>query len=77
MSEKEMKQLMDEILYCEDNLIESLTNDEEIKQIITRLVNEVGNNEMQIRIQNIILTDIQEKYKQLHINEEDNNIIRK
>ena len=72
-----MKQLMDEILYCEDNLIESLTNDEEIKQIITRLVNEVGNNEMQIRIQNIILTDIQEKYKQLHINEEDNNIIRK
>lgn len=33
---------------------------------MTRSVNELSNNEMQIKLQNIILTEIQEKYKQLH-----------
>ena len=66
MAEEQKKQLIGEIFYNEGYLIESLTNDEELRQIMTRSVNELSNNEMQIKLQNIILTEIQEKYKQLH-----------
>lgn len=66
MTEDEKKQLIGEIFYNEGYLIESLTNDEEIRQIMTRSVNELSNNKMQIRLQNIILSEMQEKYKQLH-----------
>lgn len=66
MSEEQKKQMIGEIFYNVGYLIESLTNDEEIRQIMTRSVNELSNNEMQIRLQNIILAEIQEKYKQLH-----------
>ena len=66
MTEDEKKQLIGEIFYNEGYLIESLTNDEEIRQVMTRSVNELSNNEMQVRLQNIILTEMQEKYKQLH-----------
>jgi hypothetical protein len=66
ITEEQKKQLIGEIFYNEDYLIESLTNDEEIRQIMTRSVNELSNNEMQVRLQNIVLTEMQEKYKQLH-----------
>ena len=66
ITEEQKKQLIGEIFYNEGYLIESLTNDEELRQIMTRSVNELSNNEMQIKLQNIILTEIQEKYKQLH-----------
>ena len=66
MSEEQKKQLIGEIFYNESYLIELLTSDEEIRQIMTRSVNELDSNEMQIRLQNIILTEMQEKYKQLH-----------
>ena len=66
MTEDEKKQLIGEIFYNEGYLIESLTNDEEIRQVMTQSVNELSNNEMQVRLQNIILTEMQEKYKQLH-----------
>lgn len=66
MTEKEKKQLIGEIFYNEGYLIESLSNDEEIRQVMTRSVNELNNNEMQVRLQNIVLVEMQEKYKQLH-----------
>lgn len=66
MTEKEKKQLIGEIFYNEGYLIESLSNDEEIRQVMTRSVNELNNNEMQVRLQNIVLAEMQEKYKQLH-----------
>ena len=62
ITEEQKKQLIGEIFYNEGYLIESLTNDEELRQIMTRSVNELSNNEMQIKLQNIILTEIQEKY---------------
>ena len=66
MSEEQKKQLFGEIFYNEGYLIESLTQDEEIRQILTRLVNELSENDMQVRFQNIIMSEIQEKYKQSH-----------
>lgn len=66
MTEEQKKQLIGEIFYNEGYLIESLSNDEEIRQILTRSINELSNNKIQIRLQNIILTEMQEKYKQLH-----------
>ena len=66
LSEKQKKQLIGEIFYNEGYLIESLNNDEEIRQVMTRAVNELSNDEMQIRLQNIILSDLQEKYQKLH-----------
>lgn len=66
MTDEQKKQLIGEIFYNEGYLIESLSNDEELRQIMTRSVNELSNNEMQIKLQNIILTEIQEKYKQFH-----------
>lgn len=66
MTEEQKKQLIGEIFYNEGYLIDSLTNDEEIRQVMTHSVNELCNNEMQVRLQNIILAEIQEKYKQLH-----------
>lgn len=66
ISEDNKKQIIGEIFYNEGHLIESLTSDEEIRQIMTRSVNELSNNEMQIRLQKNILTELQEKYKKLH-----------
>ena len=66
MTDEQKKQLIGEIFYNEGYLIESLSNDEELRQIMTRSVNELSNNEMQIKLQNIILTEIQEKHKQFH-----------
>ena len=66
MTDEQKKQLIGEIFYNEGYLIESLSNDEELRQIMTRSVNELSNNVMQIKLQNIILTEIQEKYKQFH-----------
>lgn len=66
MKEEQRKQLISEIFYNESYLVESLTNDEGIRQIMNRSVNELDNNEIQIKLQNVILNEIQEKYKQLH-----------
>lgn len=66
MTDEQKKQLIGEIFYNEGYLIESLSNDEELRQIMTRSVNELSDNEMQIKLQNIILTEIQEKHKQFH-----------
>lgn len=66
ITDEQKKQLIGEIFYNEGYLIESLSNDEELRQIMTRSVNELSNNEMQIKLQNIILTEIQEKHKQFH-----------
>ena len=66
MTEDEKKHLIGEIFYNEGYLIESLTNDEEIRVVMTRSVNELINNELELRLQNIILAEIQVKYKQLH-----------
>lgn len=66
VSEKQKKQIIGEIFYNEGYLIKSLNDVEEIRQVMTRSVNELSNNDMQLRLQNIILTEIQEKYKQLY-----------
>lgn len=66
ISEEQKKQLIGEIFYYESYLIEALSNDEEIRQIMTRSVNELSNNKQQVWLQDIILNDLQEKYKQLH-----------
>lgn len=66
MAEGQKKKLIGEIFYNEGYLIDSLTNDEDIKKVTFRSRNELNNNEMQVRLQNIILTEIQEKYKQLY-----------
>lgn len=66
ITEEQKKQLIGEIFYNEGYLIESLSNDEELRQIMTRSVDELSNNEMQLKLQNIILAEIERKYKQLH-----------
>lgn len=66
ITEEQKKQLIGEIFYNEGYLIESLSNDEELRQIMTRSVNELSNNEMQLKLQNIILAEIEKKYKQFH-----------
>ena len=53
MTEEQKKRLIGEIFYNEDCLIESLSNDEELRQIMTRSVNELSNNEMQVKLQKV------------------------
>lgn len=66
MSEDQRKKLMGEIFYHEGYMIHSLSNDEEIGHLMTLVVNELTKNDMQKRLLDTILNDIQEKYNQLH-----------
>lgn len=66
MSEEQKKQIIGEIFYNEGYMVEKLSSDEEIRQLMTLVVNELSNNELQTRLSNIILSEMQDKYKQLH-----------
>lgn len=67
LTEEQQKQIVGEIFYNEGYLVESLKSDEDIKQIMNRAVNELGSTDLQNKIQNVILTDIQEKYQKQHL----------
>ncbi len=67
LTEKQKKQIIGEIFYNEGYMIERLSNDEEIRQIINLVVNELNGNAMQIKLLNIILSEVQEKYQQLNL----------
>lgn len=66
ITQQQKKQLIGEIFYNEIYLIELISNDEEIRQVMNRSINELNGNKIQTKLQNIILTEIQEKYKKLH-----------
>ena len=66
MTEEQKKHLFGKIFYNEGYMVERLSNDKEIRQLMTLLVNELGNNEMEKRLSDIILSEMQDKYKQLH-----------
>lgn len=66
ITEEQKKQIIGEIFYNEGYMIEKLSNDEEIRQLMTLVVNNLGNSELETRLSNIILAEMQEKYKKLH-----------
>lgn len=66
MSENEKKQIIGEIFYNEGYMIDRIKSDNELRNLMTMVVNNLGNTDMENRLSNIILTEIQEKYKQLH-----------
>lgn len=65
-TEEQKKILIGEIFYNEGYLIDSLNNDEEISNIMNRAINELKGTEMQSRLKNIIISEMQEKHNQLH-----------
>lgn len=66
MTEEQKKQLIGEIFYNEGYMVQKLSNDEEIRQLMTLAVNELMNPGMETRLSNIIFSEIQDKYNQLH-----------
>ena len=65
-TEEEKKQITDEIFYNEGYLIEKLSNEEEIREIMTSVVNDLSGNEPDVKLQNIIIEDMQERLKKLN-----------
>lgn len=76
MTEQKKKELIGEIFYNETYLTELISNDEEIRQVMNRSINELNGNKIQTRLQNIILTELQEKYKKLHPENKQNEQLR-
>lgn len=66
MTEEEKKQLIGEIFYYEGYLIRSLTNGEEFRHIFSRAVTELNENEMQIKLQDVIVADMNEIFNKLY-----------
>jgi uncharacterized protein YijF (DUF1287 family) len=65
-TEEEKKQITGEIFYNEGYLIEKLSNEEEIREIMTSVVNDLSENEPDVKLQNIIIEDMQERLKKLN-----------
>ncbi len=65
-TEEEKKQITGEIFYNEGYLIEKLSNEEEMREIMTSVVNDLSENELDVKLQNIIIEDMQERLKKLN-----------
>ena len=66
LTEEQKKQFIGEIFYNEMYMIDKISNNNDIQQLTTLIVNNLGNNEMENRLSNIIITELQEKYKKLN-----------
>lgn len=66
LSEGEKKQIIGEIFYNQGYLIESLNTEKEFREVMTAVVNDLDQNELDVKLQNIILNDIQERYEKLN-----------
>lgn len=66
-TEKAKKQIIGEIFYNEIYLIDKISEEQEFKDIMEFVVNDLNSNEMETRLANIVLTEMQEKYRQLKL----------
>lgn len=72
LTEEQKKQFIGEIFYNETCMIEKISSNDDIQQLMTLIVSDLGNNEIQRRLSNIILAELQEKHKELNpINQQD------
>ncbi len=63
---EQKKKMFGKIFYYEGYMIDRLSSDEEIGQLMALTANELGANDMQVNLSDIIFAEIQEKYQQLH-----------
>lgn len=65
-SEEEKKKIIGEIFYNEGYMVDRLSNENDIKDIMSLSINDLSNNDLENRLSNIIITDIQDKYNDLY-----------
>ena len=66
MTEEQKKHFIGEVFYNEMYMIENITNNKDIETLTTLVVNDLSKNELEIRLSNIIIAELQEKYKELN-----------
>ncbi|MDO5569684.1 MAG: hypothetical protein Q4G04_06260 [bacterium] len=65
-TEEAKKQLVGEIFYNEMYLIDKISSDAEFREIMTSSVNDLGTNDLEKELLDILLTEMQEKYNKLY-----------
>lgn len=66
MTEEQKKHFIGEVFYNEMYMVENITNNKDIETLTTLVVNDLSKNELEIRLSNIIIAELQEKYKELN-----------
>lgn len=66
MSEEQKKQFIGEIFYNEMYMIESISSNEDIEKLMTLVVGDLGDSDLERKLSNIIITELQEKYRELN-----------
>ena len=66
MSEEQKKQFIGEIFYNEMYMIESISSNADIEKLTTLVVSDLGDNDLERKLSNIILNELQEKYRELN-----------
>lgn len=65
-TEEDKKQITGEIFYNEGYLIEKINSEDEMREIMTSVVNDLSGNEPDVKLQNIILEEMQERLKKIN-----------
>lgn len=66
MSEEQKKQFIGEIFYNEMYMIESISSNADIEKLTTLVVSDLGDSDLERKLSNIIITELQEKYRELN-----------
>lgn len=66
MSEEQKKQFIGEIFYNEMYMIESISSNADIEKLTTLVVRDLGDSDLERKLSNIIITELQEKYRELN-----------
>lgn len=66
MSEEQKKQFIGEIFYNEMYMIENISSNADIEKLTTLVVSDLGDSDLERKLSNIIITELQEKYRELN-----------
>ena len=66
ISEEQKKQFIGEIFYNEMYMIESISSNADIEKLTTLVVSDLGDSDLERKLSNIIITELQEKYRELN-----------
>ena len=61
ISEEEKQQILGEIYFCIDNLVKEANTDEEVINLVSKVIDDLNRDDFEKNIQQQILTDLQEK----------------
>ena len=61
ISEEEKQQILGEIYFCIDNLVKEANTDEEVINLVSKVIDDLNRDDFEKNIQQHIITDLQEK----------------